>query len=202
MIKVFSLNSSQAETELCRLCKKHNSDKFETHKYTHLYYELLKDWKNRSFNMLEIGIANGASIRVWHDFFPYAKIHCVDIEKTAVDKVKNINRVFAHQLNAERKDHWENILSKNLKDTKFDLIIDDGGHYPIEQWVSFTYLKEKLNTKGFYIVEDLHAPWAFVEERHAFLDYLASFMAKNLINESHEYEFFFRNKLVVIKKQN
>lgn len=201
MIKILNINSPK-QTSLCKLSQKHRSDKFNVHGYTGIYYELLKDWKNKSFNMLEIGIANGSSIRMWHEFFPNAQIYCIDVKQNSVDSVKKMERVFAYKLDCAIRSDWQNIFLNKLENTMFDLVIDDGGHHPIEQWTAFDCLGSKVNKNGFYVIEDLHAPWAFIEKRHAFLDYVASFIASDLLNKKHEYDFLIKNKIIIMKKQN
>ena len=46
-------------------------------------------------NVLEVGIASGESIKLWHDFFPNAKIYGLDIKKISEisNVIKNKNRI-------------------------------------------------------------------------------------------------------------
>ena len=65
------------ETPLCKLALKYRSDKCPKrgkHTYTPYYYDLLKNKKRSTKKVLEIGIGKGASLKMWRDFFPNAKI--------------------------------------------------------------------------------------------------------------------------------
>ena len=95
-------------TPLCALSRKYGCDKGGVmepypnhrasqaawHDYTPIYWELMHDWASEAWNILEIGIAEGRSARMWAEFFPNARIHCFDIEKTALRSVKGENRIY------------------------------------------------------------------------------------------------------------
>src|SRR3990167_11232762 len=69
------------ETPLCELALKYRSDKCPKrgkHTYTPYYYNLFKNKKNSVKKVLEIGILHGASLLMWRDFFPNAKIYGAD----------------------------------------------------------------------------------------------------------------------------
>ena len=68
------------------------TDKNTTHSYLPLYQKLLINKKETAKNVLEVGICNGGSIKLWNDFFTNATIYGLDI--------MNINDV------------WENIKNK------------------------------------------------------------------------------------------
>lgn len=64
-------------TTLCELAAKHGTDKLK-HGYTPLYHELFTPHRDQQFSLVEIGVLNGASIRMWRDYFPEATIYAVD----------------------------------------------------------------------------------------------------------------------------
>ena len=49
------LNTKLSQTELCQLGIKHRTDKY-AHAYTRIYYELMKDFRQDSIDIMEIGI--------------------------------------------------------------------------------------------------------------------------------------------------
>ena len=55
------------------------TDKNTTHSYLPLYGSLFKDKKETTQNILEIGIQNGGSIKLWRDYFINATIYGLDI---------------------------------------------------------------------------------------------------------------------------
>ena len=54
-MKLKDLNKPYDESELCKLGKKHKTDK-PANGYTRIYYELLKDLQNDPVDIFEIGI--------------------------------------------------------------------------------------------------------------------------------------------------
>lgn len=48
------------------------------HGYTDTYYELFKDDRYDKLNILEIGVQNGFSHKMWADFFPNSMIYGID----------------------------------------------------------------------------------------------------------------------------
>jgi len=55
------------------------TDKNTLHSYLPLYQQLLESKKETAKNILEIGIYNGGSIKLWNDFLKNANIHGLDI---------------------------------------------------------------------------------------------------------------------------
>ena len=63
-----------------KLFKKYKSDKYE-HKYSDVYETFLLKLKNKKLKILEIGVADGSSIKAWSDFFKNSTIIGIDIKK-------------------------------------------------------------------------------------------------------------------------
>lgn len=76
-MKIQDLNTNLPQNELCRIAKKYGTDK-HAHGYTRIYYELMKEFRNDTVNIFEIGIYFGASIKMWEEFFPNGKIFGID----------------------------------------------------------------------------------------------------------------------------
>lgn len=134
------------------------SNKFNTDKYRHgfadFYDKILFDYRNQIKSVFEIGILKGASLLSWNTYFPYAKIYGID-KKSINIKNKNIKTFVGHQ-------NDETILNSIIKETgNFDIIIDDGSHQLDHQQISLGILFKNLNSKGFYILEDLHTSTDF-----------------------------------------
>jgi hypothetical protein len=124
------------------------------HGYTPFYNNLFKDKRDDYENILEIGIFEGGSHRMWHDYFSKAIIYGIDI---TLDYCKE------EYVNSERiklfvgKQENKEFLDNTFKDIDFDLIVDDGSHFGKHQQLSFLYLWPKLKSGGYYIIEDLAA---------------------------------------------
>src|SRR5712692_6965308 len=48
------------------------------HGYTQAYEEYLEPWRRRPLTLLEIGVGEGASLRMWRAYFPNARIFGLD----------------------------------------------------------------------------------------------------------------------------
>lgn len=121
---------------------KYGTDKATHHGYCDFYEKELKGLNPK--RILEIGVKDGASLRMWKDFYPDAEVVGIDINAIHVPEclVYPINQcdVFIIQ-----------------KLGKFDLIIDDGSHMTLHQQISFNHLfANQLNLGGVYIIEDIH----------------------------------------------
>jgi hypothetical protein len=105
------------------------TDKNTVHSYLDLYEHLFADKKETAKHILEIGIANGGSIKLWKDYFTNATIHGINIiknNKTWHDIESDENITLYTGVDAYNKDFIMNtFLNKNMK---FDIIIDDGPH--------------------------------------------------------------------------
>ena len=55
------------------------TDKNTTHSYIPLYEKLLSNKRLTAKNVLEIGVNEGGSIKLWHDYFTNATIYGLDI---------------------------------------------------------------------------------------------------------------------------
>ena len=132
--------------------------KFKTDKVTHHGYERFYDYflmpiKNNKMNMLEIGVDELRSLKMWLDYFPNATIYGMDIHK----KEYTYNRGMIFQGDQSKKKDLKKVV-KNIGKCKF--IIDDGSHVPSHQLLSFNYLfKECLDFGGIYIIEDIETSY-------------------------------------------
>lgn len=131
---------------------KYDADKSARfHNYLDFYQKQLPDRKF-SGRLLEIGVMDGLSMKMWREYYPDAEIVGIDIKD------------MAHLYN----DNWGVPKSVKLLELNgtiekpvralgmFDIIIDDGSHYMHDQQRSFELLYySQLNKGGVYIIEDL-----------------------------------------------
>ncbi len=115
------------------------------------YYELfLRDLKKKKFTLLELGCFTGASLKMWKEYFPKAKIVGVDLDKSLTRIVED--RIDFICSNATSPDLPE-LLEEDLG--TISCIIDDCSHAWSDQRLSFEMLFPLLNSGGYYIIEDL-----------------------------------------------
>jgi len=122
---------------------KHGTDKATHHLYCDFYEKELEGLNLK--RILEIGVKDGASLRMWKEFYPNAEVIGLDI----TDPLTILGCI---TLKIDATDVY------SLGDLgKFDLIIDDGSHNTKDQQISFQYLfNHGLNHGGIYIIEDVH----------------------------------------------
>lgn len=129
----------------------HFSDKSSRfHNYAVKYEKILAPFRETFKTVLEIGVAQGQSIRMWADYFPNATIHGADIDPRSKMCEDYSERIKFHLLD-------QRVLAqlKNLEQYgQYDLIIDDGNHFWMEQILTFQTLFPYMKSGGIYIVED------------------------------------------------
>lgn len=140
---------------LDELATKHNTDKGPNeHNYTPRYSLYLEQYRDEEFNLLEIGICDGASIRMWKEYFPKANIIAIDIDPRC--KKYEEDRINVH-IGDQTDIKFLNELYNQYK--HFEIILDDGGHSYKQQIVSFETLFPHLTPGGLYFIEDLHTSY-------------------------------------------
>lgn len=123
------------------LAIKYGSDKAQ-HGYCPFYEQTLPKAPKK---LLEIGVKEGASIKMWKDWFPDTIIHGLDLFEEF--PMPDIPGIVWHKGN--QVDH---LLLEQLRKDDFDIIIDDGSHLSRHQMMTFYGL---FNGKSYYI-EDIH----------------------------------------------
>lgn len=122
------------------------------HHYFDIYEKHFEKFVGKSVKILEIGVWQGGSTRMWKEYFgKNAKIIGVDINP----KCKSIED---EQIKIYIGDQGDVNFLKRLVELEgpFDVIMDDGGHYMHQQVISFKELFLSLNDGGVYLCEDLH----------------------------------------------
>ena len=133
------------------------TDKNTIHSYIELYQTIFSNFgSNKVNNVLEIGINNGGSIILWHDYFINANIHAIDLidDSKVWFRIKDKERI---KLHTSQDAYDANFVSDKLGSIKFDIIIDDGPH-TLESMITFIQLYSTiLSFNGILIVEDVQA---------------------------------------------
>ncbi len=137
---------------LTQLADKYGADKSPNikHGYTPFYWELLKDRRDQIKKVLEIGAGEGASLRMWRDFFPNAQIYAGDNEDNRLFKA---NRIEVFKCDQSKPEKMSNLILSVGQDC--DIIIDDGSHKAKDQLQTVFVLMPLLSNNGVYIIEDV-----------------------------------------------
>jgi hypothetical protein len=127
-----------------------HTDKGSCHAYEEFYSEVFIPFIDKSLNLLEVGIAGGASLKMWEKIFPKAKIYGADGNysylKCSPEELKNITLL-------SQGDQTDPNIFKDIP--MMDIIIDDASHIAINSIKTFEILKHKLKDGGLYIIEDV-----------------------------------------------
>lgn len=165
--EVPSLRSSQNppifNSTLEEMVDNSRTDKNTIHSYLPLYQKLLVTKKKTSKNILEIGIFNGGSIKLWSDYFINATVYGLDIinMKNIWEGIKNKENIKLYTSTDAYNDTFfiNEFLSKNIK---FDFMLDDGPH-TLESMKKFINLYSKIMTDdGILIIEDVQS-WDWID---------------------------------------
>lgn len=135
------------------------------HHYSDIYYELFKDRRETVKKVLEIGVAEGASLFAWRDFFPNATIYGAEIDQKRVDLMKGQDRIEVYKFDQSTARDVDTLF-RWLE--KLEIVIDDGSHNPLEQLFTCVGAMPLLNKDVIYIIEDVDDNLA--EEMFKFLN--------------------------------
>jgi len=120
------------------------TDKGTAHSYIQFYEDLLKPYRDQAIHVLEVGVFEGASLALWRDYFPKARI-------TGVDIVPNPNPTPGTDF----------VMGDCLDPATFsglpsiDIVIDDATHICENIVATFKVLRPLMNPGGLYVVEDI-----------------------------------------------
>jgi hypothetical protein len=120
--------------------------------FTEIYDDVFLSSRENIKDMLEVGVDDGRSLKMWEEYFPNANILALDI----LDKKKyETARAKTLLLDQSSREELQKFAADNFE--KFDFIIDDGSHHMLDQQITFYYLFTKcLKPGGIYVLEDLH----------------------------------------------
>lgn len=121
----------------------------EIHDYCRKYEKYIPFYREQNITILEIGVLNGESIRMWREYFPNAIIVGIDINPKC--KVHEEEGVFIEVGSQFDGDFLQEVIEKH---GPFDLIVDDGSHVNEHVIFSFEHLFPAVTSGGVYIVED------------------------------------------------
>ncbi len=118
------------------------------HHYTDLYELLLRRWREREITILELGVLDGGSVRMWREYFPNSHVTAIDIEnKVTFPDDPNVEFIHGDA-------YTDEVISK-LSGRAFDIMIDDTDHRVETQTIFIQRYSQFLKPNGIMIVEDI-----------------------------------------------
>lgn len=147
-------------SELDELGEHYQTDKrCGYHNYLNKYEFFLRQYRDVEMTVIELGVFNGSSVKMWRDYFNRATIVGVDID----DKCR---RFAEKDVSIEILDLSlpQNIIK--LCSYKPKIVIDDASHICSHQIMALSILIDSLLSGGIYIIEDLET--SFPASRNVF----------------------------------
>lgn len=116
------------------------------HLYTEVYSRYLENYRGKTVNLLEIGVACGSSLKTWSAYLGgRSTIIGVDIRRECESlcrAVPNIRILIAD-------------AATYSSDEVFDVIVDDGSHVSKDIVLSWQNLWRQVRPGGYYFIEDM-----------------------------------------------
>lgn len=123
--------------------------------YLPIYEHHLAPFRTRPIRLLEIGVQNGGSARIWRDWLgPRAAIFGVDINPDCAAADGEVA-----QIRIGSQDDPEFLTRVVDEMGGVDIVIDDGSHVMRHVHTAFRTLFPRLSEGGIYVVEDLHSAY-------------------------------------------
>ena len=133
-----------------------NTDKASLcHDYMGKYERYLPFERNTEICILEIGVLDGESLRMWRYWFPNAVLIGLDSNPKCNQYCDAWNETYIYisdQTNA-------GMLEQIAGDWELNLIIDDGSHINEHQIKTFEALFPLMAAGGMYVIEDTHTSY-------------------------------------------
>jgi predicted O-methyltransferase YrrM len=135
---------------LAELNKKFNTDKGGKHCYLQKYYQpTFLPLRESTRKLLEIGVYEGASIKLWREFFINSEIYALEILQKRAGMFDGDDKVHLTIGSSMDQKSYQNIPED------LDIVIDDGSHKPEDQYNTFRIAYEYLRKGGVYVIEDV-----------------------------------------------
>jgi hypothetical protein len=167
------------------------TDKNTGHSYiSSVYEDLLNDIQDTCLNVLEIGIDQGGSIKLWKEYFSNATIYGIDI----ID----LQEIDDERIKLFKNDAYDINFVDSLPNN-FDLIIDDGPH-TLDSMIKFLqHYQSKLNNNGILIIEDIQdMNWIEILKLHISPENIQNYRVYDLREVKRRHD----DILLIIDKRN
>lgn len=134
------------------ISKQYKSDKGSVyHNYLEIYEKYFSKYRTTLNNFLEIGLWEGESIKMWREYFLTGNLVGADILNLSYINLPNTQ---IHICDQSDRNQLKNLVQKTYD--KFDIIIDDGGHWQHQQQITLGFMFSYLTSGGIFVIEDLH----------------------------------------------
>jgi hypothetical protein len=133
----------------------HQTDKASGHHdYLTTYERYLSGFRDDPITVLELGVLEGASLRMWRDYFPNAKI--IGCDRHQVRRKYAGERIAIEVGDCGDPDFLARVAGAH---GPFTLVVDDASHFWRHQQIAFTALFDHVLPGGVFIIEDIHTSY-------------------------------------------
>ena len=131
--------------------EKYNTDKIGS-RYLEWYDPMVERFLGTDLRLLELGVLDGGSLRLWRDYFAEGRIVGIDL-KLRVD-LAGEERIQVFQ-GSQQDTRFLSEVARQTAPDGFDIIIDDASHLGELTKVAFWHLFDNhLKPSGLYVIED------------------------------------------------
>jgi hypothetical protein len=120
--------------------------------YLRSWERYLLPLRDEAFDLLEIGVGDGASLRTWREWFPKARLVGLDVRRVFIDPpLDNCSIVHGGQNDPA-------LLMQLVRAYRFRLIVDDGSPHADDKLQSFLTLFPWLEPDSVYLCAGIDSP--------------------------------------------
>jgi cephalosporin hydroxylase len=128
--------------------------RFAGESFLDVYERYFAPWRHRPVTLLEIGVHQGESLRMWREFFPFGRIFGLDIDPAC--KVHEGDRIHVEIGSQDDPEALERLVRRT---GPLSAVIDDGSHVNTLTLASLRWLFPHVAPGGLYAIEDLHCSY-------------------------------------------
>jgi len=154
------INYNNNSSELCEIGRKYDTDNVTNsrhcHPYTLFYEGLFKNKKDEPLNIAELGILEGASLRMWQEYFTNAEIYGFEYNEEYINNFKenfDNDRITLSKIDVASIESIENSFSE--LNILYDIIIEDTTHLFEDQIRVIENTYQYLKPGGIMIIKDI-----------------------------------------------
>jgi hypothetical protein len=132
------------------------TDKGSVHSYIEVYEEILSPYRETAKHILEIGVFQGNSLRMWSHYFK-GTVYGVDCDIKPHGGLADLTGMIETGFyNIEIFDATNpELVKEHFGSIKFDVIVEDASHSIEQQVELYNLYKNYLTDNGIYIIEDI-----------------------------------------------
>lgn len=128
------------------------------HNYLSKYEFFLNKYKDEKINVLELGVLDGNSLRMWKKYFSNADIYGVDIDSKCKENEEERIKIIIGDLD-------DGSFLQSISGIKPSIVIEDASHSWNQQILALYSLFTSMPSGGIYIVEDIETSFSVWKHR-------------------------------------